>query len=260
MVKSLIKPFLHHKYLFYQLSQREIKARYKQSFIGYAWILFNPLSQVLVYTFVFSIVFKFSTVDIPYPIFLLAALLPWTFTLNSISTATQSLVANVFLLKKVAFPREIIPYSVIVSKFVDLFFSSLVFLLLLLIFKIFPTLSFLYLIPVFLIHLFLTVALSLLLAAFNLFYRDIQYLANLLLTLWMYMSPIAYPMSMVPEKLLVWYKLNPLVGIVEGYRSAIFNYPFETNLILWSAFFSFSLFVLSFLIFKKLEKYFTDIV
>ena len=114
--KNLLQPFTKYRYLLSQLIQREIKARYKQSVIGYAWVILNPLAQLLVYTFVFSIIFKFPAGDIPYSIFLFTALLPWTFMQNSISSATQSLVVNSSLLKKIAFPREIIPYSAIFSK------------------------------------------------------------------------------------------------------------------------------------------------
>ena len=127
MIADLVKPFTSHRFLLEQLTQREIKARYKQSFVGYAWVLLNPLSQLLVYSFVFSVVFRFPTANIPYPIFLFSALLPWTLFQNAISSATQSLVVNASLLKKIAFPREIIPYSVVFSKLVDFFFSALVF-------------------------------------------------------------------------------------------------------------------------------------
>lgn len=257
--RSWLAPFISHKFLLLQLTQREIKARYKQSFIGYAWVLLNPVAQLLVYSFVFSLVFRFPTGNIPYPIFLFAALLPWTTFQNSIQTATQSLVVNSSLLRKVAFPREVIPYSVVVSKIVDLLFSSLVFLVFIVAFRVTlaPT-AWLFFV-IFIIQTILTTGISLILAAANLFYRDIQYLANLLLMLWMYMTPIVYPLSMVPDRFVKLYKLNPMVGIMEGYRSALFGYPFETTIIYWSAGVSIVVFMIAFIIFKKSERVFADI-
>lgn len=256
----LFEPFISYKYLLFQLTQREIKARYKQSFVGYAWVLLNPLAQLFVYSFVFSMVFRFPTNNIPYPIFLFAALLPWTFFQSSIMAGTMSLVENASLLRKVVFPREIIPYSVIIAKIVDLLFSSFVFILFVLIYQVSLSSTTLMILPIFLIQLMLMTGLSLLLSSFNLFYRDIQYLTNLLLMLWMYMTPIVYPLSMVPEKYVWLYKLNPMVGVMEGYRSALFGYPFELSIIMWSAITSGFIFVLGYVLFKKTEKVFADIV
>jgi len=259
MRATFLVPFISYKYLLVQLTLREIKARYKQSFIGYMWIILNPLSQLLVYSFVFSIVFTSPTNNVPYVLFLYAALLPWIFTQTTVTSATQSLVENAGLLRKVSFPREVIPYSIVLSKIIDLLFSIVVFSIFMIVFNTqFASTTWL-VIPIFLIQLFLTTGIALLLSACNLFYRDIQYLANLLIMLWMYMTPIVYPLSLVPDKYIWFYKLNPMVGIMEGYRSAIFNYPFETTIIYWSAFISIVFFVFTFIVFKRLERSFADI-
>lgn len=260
MFSTFIKPFISYKFLLLQLTLREIKARYKQSFVGYAWVLLNPLSQLLVYSFVFSIVFRFPTNHVPYIVFLYAGLLPWTLLQSSVTTATQSLVDNASLLKKVAFPREVIPYATILAKIVDFAFSILLFILMVLILHvpISPTIIFFF--PIFICQIFLTTGVSLFLSSLNLFYRDIQYLTNLLLILWMYMTPVVYPLSLVPRRYIWIYKLNPMVGIMEGYRSAIFGYKFETSIIFWAAGVSVFVFCLSFFLFKKSEKYFADIV
>jgi lipopolysaccharide transport system permease protein len=259
MIATLIKPLTSHKYLLLQLIQREIKARYKQSIIGYFWVIINPLAQMLVYTFVFSVIFRFPT-EIPYPLFLLAALLPWTLLQSVIGSATTSLVVNEVLLKKVAFPREIIPYSAVIAKLIDFAFASAIFIVLMLYYGIPVTLSVLWFIPLFVVQIILMTGLSLLLSTFNLFYRDIQYLTNLLLMIWMYLTPVVYPLAMVPERYLWLYKLNPMVGIVEGYRASLFNFAFEHTIIYWSAGVSIVLFVLGFMVFKKSEKVFADIV
>lgn len=260
MVRDLLLPLRSYKYLLLQLTQREIKARYKQSFVGYAWVIFNPLAQLLVYSFVFSVIFRFPTNNIPYVIFLYAALLPWGLLQGSISSATQCLVDNSALIRKVAFPREVIPYSVVLAKIVDFLISGLIFVGFMIAFHVPFSATTIVIIPLFIIQMLLTIGISLMLSAFNLFYRDIQYLANLLLMLWMYMTPIVYPLSLVPLRYVWLYKLNPMVGIIEGYRSALFNYPFEWSIIGWSAVVSIIVFFVGFFIFKKSERMFADIV
>lgn len=258
--KLLLKPLRHHKFLLLQLTQREIKARYKQSFVGYAWVLVNPLAQMLVYTFIFSVIFRFPTNGIPYPVYLFAALLPWTNLQSIITSATNSLVENSIILRKVAFPREVIPYSAVVAKFFDLVFASLVFMLLILLYRVPLASTAILFIPLYLVQMLLVTGLSLLLSALNLFFRDVQYLTNLVLMIWMYMTPVVYPLSLVPEKYVNLYKLNPMVGIIEAYRSALFGYPFDTGAIVYSFFSSIVIFVIGFTVFKNLEKYFADIV
>lgn len=259
MLKNLFLPFILHKYLLFQLTSREIKARYKQSTVGYAWIIFNPLIQLLIYSFVFSVIFKFPTGGIPYSIFLFVGLLPWIYLQTSLSTSALVLVDNSNLLKKIYFPREILPYSVIMSKSIDLFFS----LLLLAAFMVFyqiplhPT-AFLAL-PLLLIQVLLMCGVSLFLSSANLFYRDIQYLTSLILMTWMYLTPIVYPLSLIPKDYIWLYKLNPMVGVIEGYRSAIFYLPFDTGAIIWSVISSIIIFLIGFWFFKKTEKVFADI-
>ena len=260
MVKLFLEPFLHYKFLLSQLINREIQARYKQSFIGYAWVVINPLAQLMVYSFVFSLVFRSPTNNIPYPIFLFVALLPWTLFSNSILQATQSLVQNDSLLKKAAFPREVIPYSVVISKLVDFFFSALVFVFFLIFFKTGVAATAWIFFPLLFVQLLLTTGVSLILSAANLFYRDIQYLVNLVLMLWMYLTPIVYPLSMVPSQYVWLYKLNPMVGIIEGYRAAIFGTAFEVHIIGWSVGISIFVFLVGFFVFKKAERVFADIV
>lgn len=266
MLRQFSTPFLNYKYLLSQLILREIKARYKQSILGYGWIIFNPLIQLLVYSFVFSVIFKFPTDNIPYPIFLFIGLLPWIYLQTSLSSSALVLVDNANLLKKVNFPREVLPYSVICAKSVDLFFSSL----LLFFFFIFYNVSYsynlsvslniFYIIPFLILQIILISGLSLLLSAANLFYRDIQYVTNLMLLMWMYLTPVVYPISLVPQNHLWLYRLNPMVGIIEGYRSAVFNSPFDISATLISIVISIAVFLIGFFIFKRSEKVFADIV
>jgi lipopolysaccharide transport system permease protein len=260
LLQQLFLPFTSHKYLWYQLTARDIKARYKQSFLGYAWVLFNPIALMLIYSFIYSIIFRFSTNDVPYQVFLFAALLPWTSLQMSIHSATMSLVDNAILLRKVAFPREIIPYAAVIAKITDFLFSSIVFIGLLAFYQVSLAGTAWLFIPLFLLQMTLTIGISLLLATFNLFYRDIQHVTNLLLMIWMYMSPVIYPVSLVPQEYLWIYKLNPMVGIIEGYRSALFGYAFDYSAIGWSIGVSLIVFFLGYALFKKSEPVFADIV
>lgn len=258
--KQFIRPLTSHKYLLYQVTLREIRARYKQSIMGYVWIIFNPLVQLLVYSFVFSVIFKFPTGGVPYSIFLFIGLLPWIYLQTTLSTATLVLIDNANLLRKVSFPREILPYSVVLAKSVDLFFSLLLLFAFLILYKLPFYPSIFLVIPLLLVQVILMTGLSLFLSAANLFYRDIQYLTNLTLLIWLYMTPVVYPLSLVPKKYVWLYKLNPMVGIIEGYRSALLNLPFDLGTIVWSVVFSLLIFIIGFWIFKKGEKVFADIV
>lgn len=260
ILRQFIRPITSHKYLLYQLTLREIRARYKQSIIGYVWIIFNPLVQLLVYTFVFSVIFKFPTGGVPYSVFLFIGLLPWIYLQTSLSTAALVLIDNANLLKKVSFPREILPYSVILAKSIDLFFSLLLLLVLMIFYRLSFQSSLFLVIPLLLIQVILMTGLSLFLSAANLFYRDIQHLTNLALLIWLYMTPIVYPLSLVPKEYVWLYKLNPMVGVIEGYRSAFLNLPFDLGTIAWSFLSSLIIFAIGFWIFKKGEKVFADIV
>ncbi len=260
MIRSLFLPLTSYKYLLYQLIQREIKARYKQSVLGYAWVIVNPLLQLMVYSFVFSVIFKFPTNNIPYSVFLFIGLLPWTYLQSSLSSITLSLVDNSDLIRKVAFPREVFVYSIVIAKFIDLLFASLVLIAFLIFYHVTISVNFLFIIPLIICQMLLMAGIGFIFSTGNLFYRDTQYLVNLLLMLWMYLSPVVYPLALVPKNWVWLYKLNPMVGIIEGYRSSLLGYPFDTGTILWSTGLSLAIFIIGFIIFKNTEKIFADIV
>lgn len=259
-LKDVVLPFKYYKYLLFQLTQKEIKARYKQSLVGYAWVVFNPILQLLIYTFVFSYIFRSPSQDVPYSLYLFAGLLPWLFFHTSITSATNSLVSNASLLTKVSFPREVIPYASVAAKVLDLLVSFIVFILLGLFVSYWFKITLLLFPIVFFFQFIFTIGLSLIFSVANLFYRDFQYLINLLLMLWMYMTPIVYPLSLVPERFMSLYVLNPLVGFIVTYRALLFGLPLNSNLLLWSAFSSIFVFIIGFILFKRSEKIFADIV
>lgn len=253
--------FSHYVELTRELTSREIKARYKQSILGYAWVILNPLFQMLVMAFVFSHIIRFPTVGIPYPIFLYAGLLPWTLFANSLIGATNSLVASSNLIKKIYFPREIFVISTIISKIVDFLLASTVFVVFLIFAHTPLTINLLWVIPIFLIQQLFTYGLSLILSALNLFYRDIQYVLSLILTIGMYLTPVIYPTEIFPPQYRWIFQLNPMAVIINAYRQAILVGGVPNLTSLGIAFVVSSVITfLGFRLFKKLEGVFADVV
>lgn len=241
---------------------REIKARYKQSVLGYFWVIINPLAQMLVMSFAFSLILRIPTnasAHIPYSIFLFTALLPWNLFATSLSSATNSLVNSASLITKVYFPRTIMVLASIISKLVDFFFALSILILYLFIYQIPLNINVLWAIPIFLLQQIFTLGLSLFLAAANLLYRDIQYLLNLILVLWMYATPIIYPADIVPSQYKLIFQLNPMAVIINAYRQTILGggVPNFASLLI-----AFGLSLLTLLLglsyFKSREKIFAD--
>jgi len=213
-----------YRELLLQLTSREIKSRYKQSVLGYFWVIFNPLAQMLVMSYAFSTILKVptnATSNIPYSIFLFTALLPWNLFSNSLSSAASSLISNAGLLTKIYFPRTILPLATILAKIVDFAFASTVLIAYLIWFQIPITLNIFWIIPIFLIQQIFTLGLSLILSVSNLLYRDIQYLLTLALTLWIYITPVFYPADLIPEKARILFQFNPMAVIINAYRQVI---------------------------------------
>lgn len=244
-----------------QLTAREIKARYKQSFLGFFWIILNPFFQMLIMSFVFSKIIKFQNLGVPYSVFLYAGLLPWLFFANSLSGAMDVLVGNSSLIKKIYFPREILILSTLLAKTFDFFLAFIVFLLLMVFFKITFTAYMILFIPIFFLQFLFTYSLSLFLSSVNLFYRDVQYLFNLILTLWFYVTPIIYSVDFFPEKYRWIFKINPMSVFINAYRQVLLSgdYPNVPNLII-GLIVSVLIFFISYSLFKKLEGNFADVI
>lgn len=260
-MSSFLASFTQYRELLSELTKREIKSRYKQSVLGYAWVILNPFFQMVVMAFVFSKFIRISTLGVPYAIFLYTGLLPWTLFANSLVGSVNSLVANASLITKIYFPREAFIISTILAKMVDFFLASTVFILFLFFFRIPITLNVLWVIPIFMIQQLFTYSLSLMFAAFNLFYRDIQYVITLLLLLWMYLTPVIYPVEVFPERYRFIFQLNPMAVIVNAYRQVILAGGQPNLVSLGIALgLSLGLFAVSFKIFKKLEGVFADVV
>ncbi|HRN69634.1 MAG TPA: ABC transporter permease [Candidatus Woesebacteria bacterium] len=251
----------HYLSLVTKLTLKEIKARYKQSFFGFLWIIFNPFFQMLIMSFVFSQIIRFGNFGVPYAIFIYAGLLPWTFFSLSLTSSTGILIDNASLLKKIYFPREVFVLSTLLAKAFDFVLASLVFFLLMIYFKVPFTFYILFAIPIFLIQFLFTFSLGLLLSSLNLFYRDIQYIFNLLLSLWFYVTPVIYATEFFPEKYRWIFAYNPMSVFINAYRQVLLggSAPNWESLGIGTGI-SILFFFFSFYIFKTLEKVFADVV
>lgn len=257
-----IKAIYKWRELLWQMVGREVKSRYKQSILGYFWVILNPLAQMLVMSFAFSIIMRIPTNaagNIPYSIFLFVALLPWTLFANSLSSASASLVNAGGLITKIYFPRTILVISTIVAKIVDFLFANIVLIVYMVIYQIPITWNILWIIPIFFIQQIFTLGLSLFFSAANLLYRDIQYLLAMILLLWMYVTPVIYSTDMVPAKYKFIFQLNPMAVIINAYRQVILGggAPRYTSLLVGLAVSLITLLV-GFSYFKSREKIFAD--
>ena len=240
---------------------RDIKVRYKQSLMGAAWAILQPLSATLILTVIFSRFVRVPTDGIPYPIFYYSALLPWTFFASSITFGVSSLVSNMSLVTKIYFPREILPLSAVLASMVDFLIASLIFVGMMVFYQV-PLNASLICIPLLLlIQVVLTVGIVLCTSAMNVFYRDVRFVVPLGLQLWMYLTPIIYPLSMVPERLRTVYMLNPMASIIDSYRRIILlgEWPSFPYLVLGGAV-SIVLLIAGYGYFKRSEAVFADII
>lgn len=210
-----------HREVLKNLVLRNLRVRYKGSILGFLWAFLNPLLTMLVLYIVFS---KIMRIQIPqYPLFLLSALLPWSFFSSSLTDATHSIIDNANLVKKVYFPREILPISYVLNNFINFLFSLAALLPILIIFK--PGgLKFVYFLPAILIaHLIFTSGIALFLACANVFFRDVGHILGIVLMFWFYLTPVFYSIDMVPQNLRSIYLLNPMVSIIAMYRNVLFD-------------------------------------
>lgn len=244
-----------------ELTKREIKQRYKQSVLGYAWVILNPFFQMVVMSFVFSKVVPNATIGVPYPVFLFTALLPWTFFSNSLIASVNSLVGNAGLLTKIYFPREIFVISALMAKMIDFVLAITVFVGLMLWYQVGIGWTVFWVLPIFLIQVLLTYGISLIAACANLFYRDIQYLMNLIILLWFYLTPVLYPVEIFPIQYRWVFQLNPMAVIVNAYREVILSQG-QPNLagLAIALLLSLTLILIGQKLFKKLGGTFADIV
>ncbi|PYR09214.1 MAG: phosphate ABC transporter permease [Acidobacteria bacterium] len=247
--------------LLMNLTRREVKGRYSQSFFGVAWAIAQPLATMAVFTIVFSRVAKMPSGGVPYPIFAYAALVPWFFFSNSVASGTLSLITYRNIVTKTYFPREIVPLAQVCSRFIDFFAAAALYAALMAYYRIplgpwaLMTLVFFALLVLF------TVGFTFATSALNVFYRDVNPVVQIALQLWLYLTPVAYPIAAISPRFRPLFVLNPLSAIVEGFRSSlVFGRAPEWPLVGVSAAITIALFTAAFVTFKRLDKYFADVI
>jgi lipopolysaccharide transport system permease protein len=240
---------------------REVKVRYKQSLLGAAWALLQPLALMLVFSVVFSVLVRVPSDGVPYPIFSYTAVLAWTFLASSVSFAVPSLVSNFNLVTKIYFPREILPIASVGAALVDFLVASIILLPALVWFRI-PLTPMLAWVPVLIVlQVVLTLGVVLPASAVNVFYRDVRFVVPLVTQVWLYATPVIYPTSLVPESLRFLYMLNPMVGIIDSYRRVVLlGQAPDLAYLSTSATISFGLAIAGYRLFKRSESAFADLI
>lgn len=247
--------------LFYFLVWRDIKTRYAQSVLGVGWAIIQPLFNMLVFTIVFGNLAKISSDGVPYAIFSYTALVPWAYFSGSLTSAAGSLVASKNLITKVYFPRLVVPIAPVLGKLVDFAIAMLILGGMMLWFRIPPTIWILAL-PLLILLMMLTAAgLGMWLTALSVQYRDINYAMGFIVQLLMYAAPVVYPASSVPEQFRMVYALNPMAGVIEGFRSALLGTnPMPWDFIGVGTVVAILLMISGILYFKHTERIFADVV
>ncbi len=252
---------LFYKDLLFAWTSRILKARYQQSVLGGFWAILQPLATVLIFTAVFSFFLKVDTGDIPYIIFSYTAMVPWILFSSSITDMVESIVQNMNLVSKIYFPREVLVISALIARVVDFLIAYILLIILMVIFRVqIQPITWLFLPFIIAVELAFALGIGLIAAALNAFYRDIRHLFVLLLQLWLYATPIIYPVSLVPEKWQVLYQINPMVGIIEAYRAVMLYGTLPDTSFLVSTLIAVLVLLLGYLFFKKIEIHFADII
>ena len=249
-----------YKDLLYFLTVRGIKAKYAQSVLGVGWAIIQPLFQTLVFTVIFGNLAKMGSDGVPYVLFSFTAMVPWNYFSNILTNSSSSLVQNRDMLSKVYFPRLVLPISSVLSGLLDFLIAFLVLVGLLVYYQMVPNLNIIYF-PLLLLMLIMTsLGIGMILSAMAVQYRDVQYAMSFLVRILLYSVPVVYSISIIPDQYLYWYALNPMVGVIEGMRSALLGTrAMPWDLIAIGSVVSLVLFIFGAFYFKRMEKTFADI-
>jgi lipopolysaccharide transport system permease protein len=247
--------------LLFVLSSHRIKVRYKQSVLGVFWAILQPLSMMLIFTFIFSYIARIPSEGAPYAIFAYTALLPWNYFSSGVSNATNSLVSHSQFVTKVYFPREILPITYVVAALFDFLVASILLAGLMIYYHVTLTLNALYALPIILVLSCFALAISFFFSATQVRFRDIGVAVPLLLQVWLFSTPVIYPLSAVPLRLRPIYTLNPMVGVIENFRQVVLRGS-APNLksLLVSAIVSLVLLSISYTYFKRVEATMADFI
>jgi lipopolysaccharide transport system permease protein len=250
-----------YRELLYFLVWRDIKVRYKQTALGAAWAVMQPLFMMLVFSLFFGRLAKVPSDGIPYPVFAFCALIPWQLFANALTESSNSLIGNQNLITKVYFPRLVIPLAAVLSGLVDFVIAFVILVGMMLYFGIVPGWSILVLPGFVLLAILTALAVGLWLSALNVQYRDVRYTMSFLIQFWLFATPVAYPSSLVPENWRAFYGINPMAGVVEGFRWALLGKTSPPGAMLWVSVVVVTILLIGGLYyFRRMEQQFADIV
>ncbi len=246
--------------LIFFLVWRDIKVLYAQTILGFSWAILVPLIQIVIFTVIFGRIAKISTDGIPYVLFSSVAIIPWSYMSQVMSSSSQSLVSGQNLLNKVYFPRLIFPFTPVLAKLVDFGISMVLIFFVLLIYKIIPTWNLL-LFPFFLLVMMsMSAGVGLWLSAMAIRFRDVRHAMPFLIRMLMYTAPIVYSASSIPEAYRFFYSLNPLVGIIEGFRACLLGTPYQWQFILPGIISTIILLISGAVYYNRMEQIFVDVI
>jgi lipopolysaccharide transport system permease protein len=247
--------------LLYFLAWRDIKVRYKQTVMGALWAIIQPLITMIIFSLFFGRLAKIPSDGLPYPVFSYAALVPWTFFVNALTQGSNSLVLSANMIKKIYFPRLALPIATVLAGIIDFVLAFIVLLAIMLYYGLVPTINILWL-PLFLLLALVTsLGMSLWLSAMNVQFRDVRYTLPILTQAWLFVTPIAYPSSLLSEPWRTLYGLNPMAGVVEGFRWALLGTDTAPGaMTIVSALVALTLFVSGAFYFRRMEQGFADVL
>lgn len=249
-----------YRELLYFLIWRDIKVRYKQTLLGASWAIIQPLVTMIVFTYFFGKLARVPSEGVPYPIFFYTGLLVWTYFSNALVSGANSLVGNANLITKVYFPRLIIPSAAVLAGLLDFAIASILLVGMLIYYDFAVTARYLMLPPLVAIATAMALGFGVWLSALNVRYRDVRYALSFMVQIWMFVSPVIYPSSFVPEEWRWVMVLNPMTGIVEGFRASLFGRPFQWFPLAYSALFALVLLVYSAYMFRRMERHFAELI
>lgn len=255
-----LRELSEYRDLFYFLVWRDIKALYAQTILGFSWAVLAPLIQIVIFTIIFGKVAKLDTDGIPYFLYSTVAIIPWTYMSNALAMSSQSLVSNTQMLGKVYFPRLIFPVIPVLSKLVDFVISLLILIPVMIYYNVVPTWNMLYLPLLFLMMMVVPAAFGMWLSALAIRYRDVKFAMQFVIKLLIYSAPILYSASSIPQEYRLVYSLNPIVGVIEGYRACLLGLPMPWEYIFPGMFTAIILLALGAFYFKRMEHVFVDVI
>lgn len=243
------------------LVMRDLQVLYKQALLGAGWAILQPVFAVIIFSIVFGYIVRMPSEGVPYPLFAFAGVLPWTYFAEAVRRSGVGLVTDAELVRKIYFPRLIMPFANVVSPLVDFCIAFVVLLIVMAFYGIAPNLKMLVIPPLMIVAALLALSIGLWLAPINVRFRDIKHTLPFMIQIWMYASPIVYPLSIVPQEWQMLYSLNPMVGVIEGFRWAVFGQGAPNFMALgMSAIIIVILMVGGLIFFRRMERTFADVI